>query len=188
MLNRSGDLIPVTEEAKEMKWTNRSSNIVNFLHHGPVSFSTLVYDTKVGDIATVASYFNPAMVTVEELNTKYTKRMGKIEDVDTKYTWRSYDDEEVQDRDDKVQAPKLLIYPGLLHNQRHDVKSRFPAMHSEPRAPNQWGPPSHGHPRSDLGAGRQQVFSERKVEAFNNYDLFANNMANQVLKVEMCCK
>merc|ERR1719462_523078 len=100
MLNRSGDLIPVTEEAKEMKWTNRSSNIVNFLHHGPVSFSTLVYDTKVGDIATVASYFNPAMVTVEEL---YTKRMDKIEEMDTKYAWKSYDDEEVQDRDDKVQ-------------------------------------------------------------------------------------
>ena len=171
-----------------MKWTNRSSNIVNFLHHGPVSFSTLVYDTKVGDIATVASYFNPAMVTVEELNTKYTKRMDKIEEVDTKYTWRSYDDEEVQDRDDKVQAPKLLIYPpGLLHKQRHDVKSRFPAIHSEPRAPTQWGPPSRGHPRSDLGAGRL-VCSERKVEAFNNYDLFANNRANQVLKVEVCCK
>ena len=170
-----------------MKWTNRSSNIVNFLDRGPVSFSTLVYDTKVGDIATVASYFNPAMVTVEELNTKYTKRMGKIEDVDTKYTWRSYDDEEVQDRDDKVQAPKLLIYPTLLHNQRHDVRSRFPAMPSEPRAPNQWGPPSRGHPRSDLGAGRQ-IFSESKVEAFNNYDLFANNRANQVLKAEMCCK
>ena len=187
MLNRSGDLIPVTEEAKEMKWTNRSSNIVNFLHHGPVSFSTLVYDTKVGDIATVASYFNPAMVTVEELNTKYTKRMDKIEEVDTKYTWRSYDVDEVQDHDDKVQAPKLLIYPGLLHDQRHDVRARFPAMRSEPRAPNQWGPPSHGPPRSDLGAGRQ-VLSERKVGAFNNYDLFANNRASQVLKVEMCSK
>ena len=170
-----------------MKWTNRSSNIVNFLHHGPVSFSTLVYDTKVGDIATVASYFNPAMVTVEELNTKYTNRMDKVEEVDTKYTLRSYDVEEVQDHDDKVQAHKLLIYPGLLHDQRHDVKSRFPAMQSESRAPNQWGPPSHGRPRSHLGAGRQ-IFSERKVEAFNNYDLFANNRANQVLKVEMCCK
>ena len=74
MLNRPGDLIPVTDEAKLMTWSNRSSKIVEFLHHGPVTFSTLVYDTNVGDIATIASYFNPEMVSLEELNSKYAQR------------------------------------------------------------------------------------------------------------------
>ena len=77
MLNRPGDLIPVTEEAKLMTWSNRSSKIVEYLHRGPVSFSTFVYDTNVGDIATIAmagaSYFNPEMVSLEELNNKYAQ-------------------------------------------------------------------------------------------------------------------
>ena len=77
MLNRPGDLIPVTEEAKLMTWSNRSSKIVEYLHRGPVSFSTLVYDTNVGDIATIASYFNPEMVSLEELNNKYAQRFSK---------------------------------------------------------------------------------------------------------------
>ena len=78
MLNRPGDLIPVTAEAaKLMTWSNRSSKIVEYLHRGPVSFSTLVYDTNVGDIATIASYFNPEMVSLEELNSKYAQRLSK---------------------------------------------------------------------------------------------------------------
>ena len=101
MLNRPGDLIPVTEEAKLMTWSNRSSKIVEYLHRGPVSFSTLVYDTNVGDIATIASYFNPEMVSLEELNNKYAQRFSK----------------EVQGQEEEVQVPRLLIYPSTLSNQ-----------------------------------------------------------------------
>ena len=101
MLNRPGDLIPVTEEAKLMTWSNRSSKIVEYLHRGPVSFSTLVYDTNVGDIATIASYFNPEMVSLEELNNKYAQRFS----------------EEVQGQEEEVQVPRLLIYPSTLSNQ-----------------------------------------------------------------------
>ena len=70
MLNRPGDLIPVTEEAKLMTWSNRISKIVEYLHRGPVSFSTLVYDTNVGDISPVSTYFNPERVSEAELNTR----------------------------------------------------------------------------------------------------------------------
>ena len=44
--------------------------ILNFLHRGPVTFSTLVYDTNVGDISTLSCYFNQERISVEELNSK----------------------------------------------------------------------------------------------------------------------
>ena len=93
MLNRPGDLIPVTEAAKLMTWSNRSSKIVEYLHRGPVSFSTLVYDTNVGDIATIASYFNPEMVSLEELNNKYAQSK-----------------KEVQGHEQEVQVPRLHVF------------------------------------------------------------------------------
>ena len=102
MLNRPGDLIPVTEEARLMTWSNRSSKIVEYLHRGPVSFSTLVYDTNVGDIATIASYFNPEMVSLQELNNKYTQRFSKTGE---------------QGQEDEVQVPRLLINPATLSTQ-----------------------------------------------------------------------
>ena len=84
-----------------MAWSNRSSKIVEYLHRGPVSFSTLVYDTNVGDIATISSYFNPEMVTLEELNKKYAKRSSKAVQVMEK---------EVQ------QAPMVLLNPTIHPN------------------------------------------------------------------------
>ena len=42
--------------------------ILNFLHRGPVTFSTLVYDTNVGDISALATYFNPERISERELN------------------------------------------------------------------------------------------------------------------------
>ena len=98
MLNRPGDLIPVTDEAKLMTWSNRSSKIVEFLHRGPVTFSTLVYDTNVGDIATIASYFNPEMVSLEELNSKYAQRFRGSG----------------QEQKEEVQVPQLTRWPLLL--------------------------------------------------------------------------
>ena len=59
MLERPGDLIPVTPQATSIPWTKRRSQILKFLHRGPVTFKTLVYDTNVGDISPLSAYFNP---------------------------------------------------------------------------------------------------------------------------------
>ena len=46
----------------------RRSQILNYLHRGPVTFNTLVYDTNVGDISSLATYFNPDRISERELN------------------------------------------------------------------------------------------------------------------------
>lgn len=71
MLERPGDLIPVQRNATNIPWTKRRSQILNFLHRGPVSFSTLVYDTNVGDISSLATYFNPERISEKELNLRF---------------------------------------------------------------------------------------------------------------------
>ena len=71
MLEKPGDLIPVVAKATAIRWTSRRSQILNFLHRGPVTFSTLVYDTNVGDISPLSAYFNPAMMSERELNIRF---------------------------------------------------------------------------------------------------------------------
>jgi hypothetical protein len=44
--------------------------ILNYLHRGPVDFSTLVYDTNVGDISPLSIYFNPDRISVQDLNSR----------------------------------------------------------------------------------------------------------------------
>lgn len=77
MLVSPGDLIPILPEAAQLPWTRRRSQILNFLHRGPVTFSTLVYDTNVGDISTLSCYFNQERISVEELNSKYGHLPGE---------------------------------------------------------------------------------------------------------------
>jgi len=64
-------LIPVLPNATSVPWTRRRSQILNFLHRGPVTFSTLVYDTNVGDISALATYFNPERISERELNLRF---------------------------------------------------------------------------------------------------------------------
>ena len=71
MLVTQGDLIPVLAEATAIPWTRRKSQILNYLRRGPVDFDTLVYDTNVGDIAAISTYFNPERITVSDLNSKF---------------------------------------------------------------------------------------------------------------------
>merc|ERR1712048_1190051 len=71
MLERPGDLIPVLPNATSIPWTRRRSQILNFLHRGPVTFGTLVYDTNVGDISALATYFNPDRISERELNLRF---------------------------------------------------------------------------------------------------------------------
>jgi hypothetical protein len=71
MLIESGDLIPVRREAVDIPWTKRKTQILQCLHKGPVSFRTYVYDTNVGDIAQLSTYFNPKKWTEHDLNFKF---------------------------------------------------------------------------------------------------------------------
>ena len=59
MLLESGDLIPVLSRAVEIPWTKRKNQIMNVLHRGEVTFQTMVYDSNVGDISPLSTYFNP---------------------------------------------------------------------------------------------------------------------------------
>jgi len=74
MLIESGDLIPVRRDAIEVPWTKRKAQIMAFLFKGPVNFQTHVYDTNVGDIAQVSTYFNPQKWTEKDLNDRFAKK------------------------------------------------------------------------------------------------------------------
>jgi len=71
MLETPGDLIPVIPAASGIPWSRRRSQILSYLQRGPVKFTTLVYDTNVGDITPISSYFNPERISVKELNSKF---------------------------------------------------------------------------------------------------------------------
>eukprot|EP00088_Acartia_fossae_P029085 TRINITY_DN2989_c0_g1_i1.p1 TRINITY_DN2989_c0_g1~~TRINITY_DN2989_c0_g1_i1.p1 ORF type:complete len:302 (-),score=19.73 TRINITY_DN2989_c0_g1_i1:523-1428(-) len=102
MLLKPGDLIPVQPAATSIPWTRRKSQILNFLHRGPVTFSTLVYDTNVGDISALSTYFNPERVSVKDLNSRF----GQYPDSP------DYNrEEEVRVGSDHVVKPRLLLYP-----------------------------------------------------------------------------
>jgi len=103
MLERPGDLIPVQGSATTIPWTKRRSQILNFLHRGPVTFNTLVYDTNVGDISSLATYFNPDRISERELNLRfghYPAASGGEE----------HESPQKAGHEDAVK-PRLLLYP-----------------------------------------------------------------------------
>lgn len=101
MLERPGDLIPVQPHATSIPWTRRRSQILNFLHRGPVTFSTLVYDTNVGDISALATYFNPDRISERELNLRF----GHYPTSGEKHASPQ------KGGSDSVIKPRLLLYP-----------------------------------------------------------------------------
>merc|ERR1712168_70719 len=102
MLDTPGDLIPVVPAASTIPWTRRRSQILNFLHRGPVSFTTLVYDTNVGDISPLSSYFNPQRISEKELNCKFGQYPvnGGVHPEEVKRIGS-----------EPVVMPRLLLYP-----------------------------------------------------------------------------
>merc|ERR1712243_90398 len=111
-LERPGDLIPVNENAITIPWTKRRSQILNFLHRGPVNFNTLVYDTNVGDISSLATYFNPDRISERELNLRFGNFPASC----------SGEDQESPQKVEGVK-PRLLLYPD--HNLNpHQVKAQ----------------------------------------------------------------
>jgi len=118
MLDTPGDLIPVVAAASSIPWTRRRSQILNFLHRGPVSFSTLVYDTNVGDISPLSSYFNPQRISEKDLNSKFGQypTNGGVHPDDVKRIGS-----------EAVVMPRLLLYP--LHQP--------PSVPVQPQQPEQ---------------------------------------------------
>merc|ERR1711872_581849 len=111
-MGRPGDLIPVTENATAIPWTKRRSQILNYLHRGPVNFKTLVYDTNVGDISSLATYFNPDRISERELNLRFGNFPASC----------NGEDQESPQKADAVK-PRLLLYPD--HNLNpHQVKAQ----------------------------------------------------------------
>jgi len=106
MLERPGDLIPVKPTAATIPWTRRRSQILNFLHRGPVTFSTLVYDTNVGDISSLASYFNEERISVDELNSRFGHNPFGGE--------TNLLDDAPKIGNESVVMPRLLLYPERL--------------------------------------------------------------------------
>lgn len=98
MLERPGDLIPVTPQATSIPWTKRRSQILKFLHRGPVTFKTLVYDTNVGDISPLSAYFNPDRISVPDLNNQFANCPKNGE-------------KQAQKNNDFGVTPRLLLYP-----------------------------------------------------------------------------
>merc|ERR1712126_599177 len=86
MLTTSGDLIPVQPSAITIPWTRRKSQILNFLHRGPVTFSTLAYDTNVGDISALSAYFNPERISVKDLNSRFGQYPSSFSSLSTTST------------------------------------------------------------------------------------------------------
>jgi len=105
MLERPGDLIPVLPNATAIPWTRRRSQILNFLHRGPVTFATLVYDTNVGDISALATYFNPDRISERELNLKF----GQYPTSGEKHASPTRNSNDVK-------VPRLLLYPDNKQN------------------------------------------------------------------------
>ena len=63
-----GDLIPVLPGIQYIQLSQRRSQMLNFLHCGPITFDTLVYDTNVEDISPLDKYYNPHHFTLWKLN------------------------------------------------------------------------------------------------------------------------
>jgi len=108
MLDRPQDLIPVVPNAVSIPWSRRRSQILNYLHRGPVTFSTLVYDSNVGDISPLSTYFNPDRITLSELNFRcpnYGEEMRRDEDSGSGSNLTKKNGAEVSVK------PRLLLYP-----------------------------------------------------------------------------
>merc|ERR1712168_881866 len=124
MLDTPGDLIPVVPAASTIPWTKRRSQILNFLHRGPVSFTTLVYDTNVGDISPLSSYFNPQRISEKELNCKFGQYPvnGGVHPEEVKRIGS-----------EPVVMPRLLLYPERRPEQQPRALVRIQPEEVKPR-------------------------------------------------------
>jgi len=157
MLITPGDLIPVQPEATTIPWTRRKSQILNFLHRGPVTFSTLVYDTNVGDISALSTYFNPERVSVKDLNSRFGQFPSSGE---------NSREDNVKVGSENVLKPRLLLYPEHNLNQTQVKVQRtlkWVLSHQEGEEGDLSRPPSADQPvnRLPVTEGPNDVFLTR---------------------------
>lgn len=130
MLLESGNLIPVKNEAVEIPWTKRKAEIINFLHRGPVTFRTYVYDTNVGDIAPLTTYFNPNVWSDTDLNNKFGQRVSLQDAVNPSCLGPIY--LPLSEEDGKGAAslqPKLIIFPEIPKPKNKEAtRSKSPSQ------------------------------------------------------------
>ena len=113
MLENPPDLIPVVDKFKDIPANRQKAQILNFLHRGPVTFSTLVYDTNVGDISPLFSYFPPALISVRELNIRF----GVYPTNGEKHAPPK------KKEDDSQVRPRILLYPENTLNQEESDRN-----------------------------------------------------------------
>lgn len=144
MLERPGDLIPVLPNAVTIPWTRRRSQILNYLHRGPVTFNTLVYDTNVGDISSLATYFNPDRISERELNLRFGHypTTGEKHESPPKRTGA-----------DVAVRPRLLLYPD--HSQEKVQRTYNWVMSQDTKAGS--GSPVPVTDGSQAAAGHHQT-------------------------------
>ena len=97
------DLIPVVVKFSFVPKNRRKSQVHNFLHRGPVTFDTLVYDNNVGDINFLYAYFNPARMSERELNIRF----GVYPTNGEKHAPPK------KKEDDSQVRPRILLYPEI---------------------------------------------------------------------------
>jgi hypothetical protein len=171
MLEKPGDLIPVTEGAKFLPWHGRRSKILNFLHRGKVTFTTLVYDTNVGDISTLGCYFNSERISVDELNSRYGSSVGGEGPGATARVGR-----------EEVAVPRLLLYP-----EHHTEAGNTDVQEGEHAAASMW--PEVGQGRALEGARREEVelllmddSDQQRAQAAESSLTAAMDMVSRVLE------
>jgi len=167
MLERPGDLIPVLPNAVTIPWTRRRSQILNYLHRGPVTFNTLVYDTNVGDISSLATYFNPDRISERELNLRFGHypTTGEKHESPPKRSGGA----------DVAVRPRLLLYPD--HSQEK-VQRTYNWVMSQPSRDTKAGSPlplpvsdgsqvAAGHHQSGQTVRQPQRRPEREREGLD---------------------
>jgi len=153
MLERPGDLIPVLPNAVTIPWTRRRSQILNYLHRGPVTFNTLVYDTNVGDISALATYFNPDRISERELNLRFGHypTTGEKHESPSKRTGA-----------DVGVKPRLLLYPD--HSQEKVQRTYNWVMSQESKGGSRDSSPVPPHAVRQ-GQARQNLNMEKTTSS-----------------------
>jgi hypothetical protein len=160
MLERPGDLIPVLPNAISIPWTRRRSQILNFLHRGPVTFETLVYDTNVGDISALATYFNPDRISERELNLRFGHYPASG-------TEKHASPRKIGAGGESIVMPRLLLYPdhNLNSSQIKVQRTLNWVLSQDSKCDSSSGSGQSGHTTPDPGSrpGRQRNDAENNV-------------------------
>jgi len=165
MLISPGDLIPVEPSATTIPWTRRKSQILNYLHRGPVTFSTLVYDTNVGDISALSTYFNPDRISVSDLNSRFGQCPSSGE---------MRREDEVKVGSEHVVKPRLLLYPEHnLNNSQVKVQRtlKWVLSNQDSEDSDQSRPPS-----TDLTSGNSASISPGARDLYGSRSSSSENL------------